>query len=151
MSCGNLKRVVQIGIVVKNIEKALENWTRFLGIEKPSIIETEDWEKTKMMFKGMPSSGRAKLAFINMDNIVIELIEPIDGPSIWKEFLGEHGNGLHHIAFVVENADECIKSLEDIGGYREQEGFFEGGKYVYVNAIESLGAIVEFLQFFAKQ
>ncbi|MEM0028516.1 MAG: VOC family protein [Ignisphaera sp.] len=150
MKCGNLKKVVQIAIVVKDIEKVLENWVKLLGTEKPSIIETEDWEKTKMMFRGMPSSGRAKLAFINMDNIVIELIEPIDGPSTWKEFLDKHGNGIHHIAFSVENADDCVKSLESVGGYKEQEGFFEEGKYVYVNAVESLGAIIELLQFFAR-
>lgn len=147
MTCKNLKKVVQVAIVVKDIEKALNNWSKFLNIEKPKIVETENWEKTKAMFRGKPMHGRAKLAFINMDNIVIELIEPIDGSSIWSEFLEKYGEGIHHIAFAVENADECVQHLENIGGFKEQEGFFTNGRYIYVNALKSLGAIIEFLQY----
>ncbi|MDK6029385.1 VOC family protein [Ignisphaera sp. 4213-co] len=150
MSCKGLGKVVQIAIVVRNIDEALENWSKLLGIEKPKVIVTEEWEKTKMMFRGEPSRGRAKLAFINMENIVIELIEPIDGPSTWRDFLEKHGQGIHHIAFVVENADECAKYLEGFGGFKEQEGFFRNGKYIYVNTVNGLGAIIELLQYFSK-
>jgi hypothetical protein len=43
-----------------------------------------------MMFRGSPSQGRAKLAFFNLNNIVLEIIEPIGGPSTWSEFLEKH-------------------------------------------------------------
>jgi hypothetical protein len=44
-----------------------------------------------MMFRGSPSQGRAKLAFFNLNNIVLEIIEPIGGLSTWSEFLEKHG------------------------------------------------------------
>jgi len=144
--CENdLKNVVQIGIVVDNIEKAVEFWSKLLGVETPRIIETGPLEETKMEFRGNKSSGRAKLAFIKLENIVIELIEPIDGPSTWREFLENHGPGIHHIAFDVGKPEECLEKLENLGARIEQKGMFRGGYYVYIDARKSLGAIIEIL------
>jgi hypothetical protein len=44
-----------------------------------------------MMFRGSPSQGRAKLAFFNLNNIVLEVIEPIGGLSTWSKFLEKLG------------------------------------------------------------
>jgi methylmalonyl-CoA/ethylmalonyl-CoA epimerase len=147
--CENgFRKAIQIGIVVRDIEEALNRWCKLLGIEKPRVIETEEWEKTKAMYMGVPTRGRAKLAFIDLDNITIELIQPIDGPSTWESQLSAYGQGVHHIAFVVKDADGCAKKLEGFGGIREQEGLFEGGRYIYVDLLKSLGVRVELLQFF---
>ena len=37
-------------------------------------------------------------AEVHAGPIVFELIQPLDGPSIYKEWLDEHGEGLHHVA-----------------------------------------------------
>ncbi len=146
----DLKNVVQIGIVVDNIEKAVELWSKLLGLEIPRIIETGVWEETKMEFRGNPSRGRAKLALIKLNNIVIELIEPIDGPSTWREFLENHGPGVHHIAFNVSKPEECVRKLEDLGARIEQKGMFRGGYYIYIDARKSLGAIIELLHHYGN-
>jgi len=149
--CENdLRNVVQIGIVVDNIERAAESWSKLLGVEPPKIVETGPWEETKMEFRGSPSGGRAKLAFIKLENIVIELIEPIGGPSTWREFLEKHGPGIHHIAFDVDKPEECLKKLEDLGARIEQRGQFRGGYYIYIDARKSLGAIVEILHHYRE-
>uniref|UniRef100_A0A7C4FIA9 Glyoxalase n=1 Tax=Ignisphaera aggregans TaxID=334771 RepID=A0A7C4FIA9_9CREN len=142
------KRVAQIGIVVRDIEEALDFWCKLLKIERPRVIETEEWEKTRATYKGVPTRGRAKLAFIELDNVAIELIQPIDGPSTWESQLNAHGQGVHHIAFVVEDIDGCVKELENFGGVREQEGLFEGGRYLYADLLKTLGVRIELLQFF---
>jgi methylmalonyl-CoA/ethylmalonyl-CoA epimerase len=142
------KRVAQIGIVVRDIEEALDFWCKLLKIEKPRVIETEGWEKTRATYMGVSTRGRAKLAFIELDNVTIELIQPIDGPSTWESQLNTHGQGVHHIAFVVEDIDGCVKELENFGGVREQEGLFEGGRYLYTDLLKTLGVRIELLQFF---
>ncbi|MEM1541041.1 MAG: VOC family protein [Ignisphaera sp.] len=148
MTCTkNLKNVVQIGIVVDDIEDVARKWCKILGLEKPKIIETDDWNKTKAMYRGKPA-GKAKLAFIELDNIVIELIEPIDGDSTWSTYIKNYGQGVHHIAFKVENVDECIEKLKDIGGDIEQLGYFENGIYIYMDTRKSLGTVIELLKFF---
>jgi catechol 2,3-dioxygenase-like lactoylglutathione lyase family enzyme len=141
-----LRTVVQVAIVVRDLNKAVEYWSKILGLKPSAIVETENYEKTKMMFRGSPSQGRAKLAFFNLNNIVLELIEPIGGPSTWSEFLEKHGDGLHHIAFNFSENPECVdKIIKEIDGEIQQRGFSKGGKYIYVDARKSLGAIIEFL------
>lgn len=143
----DLGKVAQVAVVVKNIEEVAERWARLLGVPKPQIIETEEWEKTRMTYRGSPSRGRAKLAFFNLGPVTLELIEPIGGPSTWSEFLESQGPGIHHIAFVVDSMDAAIRKLEEEGGVLVQRGDFEGGSYAYVDARKTLGAIVELLTF----
>ena len=145
MSCDNLKRVTQIALVVRDIEKATATWSKLLGLKKPSIGETEDLESTHMTFRDKPSKGRAKLAFLNLENIEIELIQPVGGPSTWQDFLDRHGEGIHHIAFRVENLEKTLKKFSRMGVKVEQKGDFEGGCYVYTDPKSELGVIIELL------
>jgi len=141
------RQVVQVGLIVSDIEKARRFWAKLLNLEEPPIIETEEWESTRMTFRGKPSKGRAKLTFFKLENITIELIQPLGGPSTWQDFLDRHGEGIHHIAFVTENLDETIRKLSEFDVKIEQNGYFKGGGYVYVDSREKLGAILELLYY----
>jgi len=127
--------------------KKIEKWEKFLGVKASQIIETEPLEKTGMKYKGKPSEGRAKLAFLQLENITIELIEPIGGPSTWRDFLEKHGEGVHHIAFNIENMEYVKSNLRKIGVSIEQEGFFSGGAYAYTSSENPLGIIIELLTY----
>lgn len=140
-----MNRVMQIGIVVRDIERSSKIWSKLLGVEVPKWTETEDESVTKMRYRGKPSSGRAKLAFFTLENITIELIEPIGGPSTWKNFLDRHGEGVHHIAFDVDKIESGIEALRKIGVDIEQKGNFTGGSYAYTCSVNGLGAILELL------
>jgi catechol 2,3-dioxygenase-like lactoylglutathione lyase family enzyme len=145
LSYDDLKRVTQIAIVVRDIEKAGAIWSKLLGLKKPSIVETEGPETTHMTFRGKPSKGRARLCFLNLENLVLELIQPVDGPSTWQDFLDRRGEGIHHIAFHVGNLEKTLERLGKIGIKPEQKGDFEGGCYVYTDSKNELGAIIELL------
>jgi len=134
-----------VAMVVRDIEKARDVWAELLGVEKSPIIETESWEKTHMMFKGAPSEGKAKLTFFKLENIVLELIQPVGGSSTWQDFLEKHGEGIHHIAFNVENLETVLEKFGKMGIEAEQKGDFEGGCYVYTSSKSKLGAIIELL------
>jgi len=139
------KRISQIAIVVKDIEKARAAWAKILGVKENPIIETEDWERTKMMFRGKPSEARAKITFFNFENITLELIEPIGSPSTWQKFADEKGGGIHHIAFHVADLDKALKRFEEAGINVEQKGNYEGGCYIYMDSTVKLGGIIEIL------
>jgi len=138
-------RVVQVGIIVRDIGQAVQAWARLLGVEEPPVIETEGWESSHMTFKGKPSKGRAKLAFFKLENIAIELIQPIGSQSTWQDFLAEHGDGIHHVAFTIDNLEETLERLEKMGIGVEQRGDYKGGCYVYADSKGKLGAIIELL------
>lgn len=141
------RQVVQVGLIVSDIEGARRVWAKLLNLEEPPIIETEDWESTQMTFKGNPSRGRAKLTFFKLENITIELIQPLGGPSTWQDFLDKHGEGVHHIAFVTENVDETVEKLSEFDVQIEQSGYFKGGGYLYIDSRKKLGAMLELLYY----
>lgn len=145
LSRDDLKRITQIAIVVRDIEKATAVWSELLGLKKPPIEENEGLESTHMTFRGKPSKGRAKLSFLSLENLVLEFIQPVDGPSTWQDFLDRCGEGIHHIAFHVKNLKETMEKFRKTGIKVEQKGDFKGGCYIYTNPKNDLGAIIELL------
>ncbi|MDH7494050.1 MAG: VOC family protein [Candidatus Saccharicenans sp.] len=140
--------VVQIGIVVKDIEKASRAYAEILGQELPAWFLTDTVDKAHTEFRGKPSEARAKLAFFRLKNITIELIEPVGGPSTWREFLDQQGEGVHHIAFEVKGMEEKVIALSERDIPLLQKGDYEGGRYAYVDGTRRLAVILELLENF---
>lgn len=138
-------KITQIGFVVNDIEIASKKWASILGFsEIPKPIITDEFEKANTHFEGNPTEARAKLAFFRMENITIELIEPIGKKSTWYKHLKKHGEGIHHIAFNVEGMEKNENALRKTGGIVLQKGDYTGGSYSYVDMPE-VGVIFELL------
>ena len=141
------KIVTQIGFVVNDIEKTSQAFADFLGVEKPQWSLTDTIDKTQGEFNGEPCPARAKLAFFHVgENLDIELIEPDETPSVWRNVLNEKGEGVHHIAFVVNGMKEKILALEGNGMKLLQRGEYTGGRYAYIDCVDQLKTIVELLE-----
>ena len=72
--------VCQIGLVVRDIERSARAYADLFGVEVPDWVLTDTQEKAHIRYRGQPTPGRAKLAFFQLDNISLELIEPVGGP-----------------------------------------------------------------------
>jgi methylmalonyl-CoA/ethylmalonyl-CoA epimerase len=108
--------VTQVGILVNDIEKSCQDFADFLGVENPGYSITDTIDKTQAEFRGEPCEARAKLAFFPVgENLTIELIEPDETPSVWREDLDKNGEGFHHIAFVIDGMKEKVMLLERNG------------------------------------
>lgn len=140
------KAVCQIGIIVRDIEKAAKAWAKLLEVKAPQHILTEPAEEAHTCLRGQSTDGRAKIALFQLDNLWLELIEPVSGPSAWQEFLKTNGPGIHHIAFQVKDMDEQIAVFKGRGLSLLQRGQFTGGCYAYLDTAVELGAILELLE-----
>ncbi|MFC0216736.1 VOC family protein [Paenibacillus chartarius] len=138
--------ITQIGILVHDIEKVSQAYADFFGVAKPQVIVTDVWEKAQTEVNGSPSEARAKLAFFDMGSLQLELIEPDEHPSTWRSYLNEHGEGPHHIAFVIEGMKEKITLLESKGFPLQQKGEYTGGRYAYMDTFKELKVLVELLE-----
>ncbi|MFX0140839.1 MAG: VOC family protein [Candidatus Hodarchaeota archaeon] len=138
--------IVQIGIIVKDIEKTSLIYSKIFSIEKPKWFWTEPFDKSKTEYKGNPTQARAKLAFIKVKNIEIELIEPDDKPSTWREHLDTKGEGFHHIAFVIKGMKQKIEDLSELDMPLIQKGEYTGGRYVYIDSLKDLKVMIELLE-----
>jgi 4-hydroxyphenylpyruvate dioxygenase-like putative hemolysin len=76
----------------------------------------------------------------------IELIEPDSEPSTWREFLDTKGEGVHHIAFVVDGMKRRVEDLEAHGHPLQQRGEYTGGRYAYIDTTRTLKTIMELLE-----
>ncbi|MCL2351218.1 MAG: VOC family protein [Firmicutes bacterium] len=143
----NTSAVVQIGFVVSDIERAARDFADMLGLDAPAAFRTGPPEEARTVFRGAPSGARAKLAFLNVGpNLAIELIEPDNEPSTWREELDARGEGVHHIAFQIKGMGEKIAALESAGLPLLQTGEYPGGRYAYVDARSAVKTIIELLE-----
>jgi catechol 2,3-dioxygenase-like lactoylglutathione lyase family enzyme len=138
--------ITQVGLVVRDIEAKAQEWAEVLGLPVPEIMITDTYDRAQTEYKGNPSHARAKLAFFNLGQVDLELIEPIGEPSTWQDQLDEHGDSLHHIAFEIKGMPEKVAYLEAKGLSLEQRGEYPGGRYAYVNGNVQLGTILELLE-----
>jgi len=138
--------ITQIGILVNDIEKTSQAYADFFGIAKPQATLTDAVDKAETEFNGVRSEARAKLAFIEMGSLQFELIEPDHHPSTWRNYLNEHGEGPHHIAFVIEGMKEKITLLESKGFPLQQKGEYTGGRYAYMDTFKELKVLIELLE-----
>jgi methylmalonyl-CoA/ethylmalonyl-CoA epimerase len=142
----NSKNVTQVAIVVKDIEKARNSWAQVLGIKAPEVSVSGSHPSRPTLYKGKPSDAKAKLAFLSMDNLQIELIEPMGGKSTWQEFLDKNGEGIHHIAFWVKDINGMEKKFEMQGMPTSMSGGWDGGAYSYISSEKQLGCMLELLE-----
>lgn len=137
----------QIGYLVKDIHEATAKTAAFYGVETPEIFTTADYSQTQAQYRGQPCYGRIYQSFFNLDNIQMELIQPMDdSPSIWRECLDADGEGLHHIAFIVEGMADAIAHFEQNGAPLVQKGEYKGGRYAYLDDRANSKMIVELLE-----
>lgn len=142
-----MKTIVQVAIVTRDIETSARRWAAVLGMPVPSITTTRPGEEVKVVYRGRPSSGRAKLAFFRLGQVVLELIEPLGPGTSWRQFLDEHGEGVQHLGFQVENLDEAIARAAGMGMPVLHRGRYDrdNGDYVYIDSGKTLGVTIEFL------
>jgi len=92
-----IEKLDHIGILVKDLDKAMKVYSEGLGLSVKRIEQSEEFQ--------------VKIAFLPVGEVLVELIEPI-GPGAIQDYLNEHGEGLHHICYRVANID---KALEEVG------------------------------------
>jgi catechol 2,3-dioxygenase-like lactoylglutathione lyase family enzyme len=140
------KGIDQVGLVVHNIEKSLEHYTTMFGIGPWQIYTFQPPLVTDMTFRGKPAIYRMKIALTMLGSVMLELIEPLEGENIYKEFLDARGEGVHHIGCYIDNLDQGVQAMEQVGIKVLQSGRFVDGGYAYLDTEKSLGIIFELIQ-----
>ena len=142
------KKMAQVGIIVGDIDKAAEKYAALFNMDKPDIIIAENPEDNPTTYKGELTEATAKLAFFNLENIQLELIEPVGKPSTWNKLIKKTGGGIHHIAFWIDGMKMQVSHLESLGMKAVQHGGWTGGQYSYVESEKDMAVIIELLENF---
>jgi len=96
----------QIGVVVREMEKAVRHFSSVLGVGPFTVYEfvpDRHWVMEK------PSYLKLLMGKAIWGDIELELVQPVEGQSDHRNFLDTHGEGLHHLGFNVPNYDEVFE------------------------------------------
>ena len=138
----NMNGFIQIALVVHDIEKAARTWADLFGVPVPAIRDDKPSHNPNLTYRGKEAYYGLKFAVIECRDrgFVIELHEPDEHDSTFKEFLDKHGNGVHHIGFEVgERRDAIVGELEEMGYALRTVGYYPGSSWTIVDTEDDLG------------
>lgn len=115
---------VQIGVVVADLDKSIHNLGNIFGIGPFRVIDWPPEGRTDIFkfYHDQPGNFTARMAFTELGPVELELIQPLAGESIWADFLRDHGEGIHHIRFNVENIEPVRQYLAEHSILPSQHG-----------------------------
>ncbi|NVM44732.1 MAG: VOC family protein [Candidatus Lokiarchaeota archaeon] len=135
----NLK-VDQLGFVFKDIEKQAKIFENILNIPKFALIPEFN---NVVKYRGKDSNVRTKICLSHQFGIQFELIEHIEGDCLYKEFLDQGREGLHHISLFVDELEPNIEYFKGKGYDVVYSGSIGKQNWVYFDTEETLGMFLE--------
>lgn len=93
--------IEHIGIAVSNLDEAIKYWENVMGLKCYNTEEVKD--------------QKVRTAFLKIGEVKIELLEPTSEDSTIAKFIEKKGEGIHHIAFCVEDTNKALKDIEGNG------------------------------------
>ncbi len=137
-------RFCQVGVVVKSIDETIKYFEKLFGF---GPFEMRQVDYPNATYYGKIAGYRGKRAFFYLGPIQIELIELIDGKTIHEAFLKEKGEGVHHIAFEVDNLEKSTWNAEK-AGLKVIQSFTrpDGSGFAYLDTGKTGGIIFELIQ-----
>ncbi|MFI5172227.1 MAG: methylmalonyl-CoA epimerase [Chitinophagales bacterium] len=96
-----MKKIEHLGIAVKNIDESNNLFARLFGKEYYKIENVE--------------REGVKTSFFMLGETKVELLEAVTEESAISKFIAKRGEGIHHIAFAVDDIYAEMKRMEDAG------------------------------------
>ena len=95
-----IRRVNHLGIIVEDLDEAVRSFTERLGLTLDHIE---------------PYGDELQIAFLPCGDTLVELIEPRTGAGSNADYLKQHGPGIQHVAFEVEDLEAALSELAERG------------------------------------
>jgi methylmalonyl-CoA/ethylmalonyl-CoA epimerase len=129
----NILGIEHIGIAVKSLDESVRFYEEILGLKCYTVENVED--------------QMVKTAFFQIGDIKIELLEATSPESPIYTFIEKRGEGLHHMAYKVENVNDALSKIKDRGVKLIDKTAREGAEGLligFVNPRSTFGVLTEF-------
>ena len=130
-----LKKISHIGVAVTTLDEAIPFYRDSLGMDFKGIEEVVE--------------QKVRVAFLQIGESKIELLEPTSGESPVAKFLEKNGPGIHHIAYEVGDIEAAIRKLESEGARMIDSvprSGAHGARIAFVHPKSSNGVLTELCQ-----
>jgi catechol 2,3-dioxygenase-like lactoylglutathione lyase family enzyme len=141
-----LKRAVQIGIVVDDLERTTQLLSTVFGIGPFRFIEWPNRPDTHYAYRGREEHIKIRQAFVQVGPLELEFIQPLEGDrNAYRQFLDEKGGGIHHLLFEVEDLEEVTAEVAKSGVEVLQTGtgIRPGTRWALLDTLKAAGLYLE--------
>ena len=134
----------QVGMVVRDARKTAQEYEKF-GVGP--FVE-EDFPGVDATMHGRPTNFRNRALVANVGGWELELLQVLEGETIFQEYLEKRGEGVHHLGLYVENYDAEMAKWKEAGVEVLMESkcpppYPEGSRYAYLDTEKLFGIILE--------
>ncbi|WP_432962471.1 VOC family protein [Treponema sp. OMZ 840] len=144
------RSIGQIGYVVENVDETVKNYYEKFGIGGWNIYTYGAPLLKFMNYKNKPIMYKAKVALTYFGQTRIELIQNLEGHTIYTDFIEKHGYGVQHLGIYVEDIQKALKDAAAAGFSVVMEGGGFGldgdGHFAYLDTEEVYGITYELIQ-----
>jgi methylmalonyl-CoA/ethylmalonyl-CoA epimerase len=130
-----IQQIDHLGIAVRSLDESIEYYEKALGLHCHGREEV--------------ASQKVKTAFFEAGDVHLELLEPTSDDSPIAKFLEKNGEGIHHIAFRVDNIEGQLKQASDAGVKLIHEVPIDGAAnklVAFLHPKSTRGVLTEFCQ-----
>lgn len=138
-------KICQVCFVVESLERAAEYYWKDFGFGPWYFWDFEPPDLRDFYYKGIKVENSAfRIALAQIGPIQYELIEPMYGIGIQREFLEKNGgDGFHHIKIYYEDIPKAKEMFKKKGIYPLQEAKYDGDWHVYMDTVKEHDIIWE--------
>ncbi len=141
--------VAQIAFVVKDLDATVEQYYKRFGIGPWHFYTYGKPLVPRMTRNGEPTDYKMRVALSYLGPMRIELIEQVEGDTVYQEFIEKHGYGIHHIGVLVDDMAGAVNRAERAGFRMTMDGAGFGpdddGHYAYLDTEDSIGTTIELI------
>ena len=135
-----------VGISVKNMDEAV-NYFKALGgttDENPGrVLDSTNFKEFTTYGKTDAPPWKIKIKMLSLGPLMLEMTEPVDGDNWNGTWLNEHGEGMNHIAYQV---DDLQAEVDELIAKGVPAMYHAKGAYAYMDARKVGGLVIELFQ-----
>jgi len=132
----------QVGIVVRDIDKAMRHWVEVCGVGP--WFYAEQLPMDEFRYRGRRYDIKVSIALANSGDVQLELIQQrCESPSLYRDFLAAGHEGMQHWSSWPVNYHEIRERALATGWEIGQEGDTPRGPFIYFLNEGHPGTIVE--------
>ena len=142
--------IAQIAFVVEDLDRTVAEYHRAFGIGPWHFYTYAKPFVKHMSYHGQPADYRMRVALSYFGPTRIELIELLDGDTVYADFVREHGYGIQHLGVLVEDMDVALADAAEAGLTMTMDGSGFGldgdGHFAYLDTEADFGFVLELIE-----
>ncbi|MFC2024302.1 VOC family protein [Chloroflexota bacterium] len=107
-----VRSINQIGMAVSDVERVVQMYWNILGIGPWTIGKAADRDFYDRIYRGKSAYFVQKYALADIGTVEFELAETQEGQTPQTDFLAEHGEGIQHLQYTVDNSSDVEEHVK---------------------------------------